>query len=190
MATMPARSSSSSRVGRPSDGVECPASAVESDPPPAAAPIESPYDPQARYRDQHAVTWIGYIVHLGETCEDDAVHLLTQATTTTAAVHEAQCTAAIHQALARQGSPWENGYVESFNARLRDELLDGEIFHTLREAEVVIESWRRHHNAARPHASLGFRPPAPEVFVPALAAWPAALRQPAAPGTPTVAPKR
>ena len=46
------------------------------------------------------------------------------------------------------GSPWENGYVESFNARLRDELLDGEIFYTLREAQIVIESWRRHFNAS------------------------------------------
>jgi putative transposase len=81
------------------------------------------------------------------------------------------------------GSPWENGYVESFNARLRDELLEGEIFYTLREAEVVIESWRRHYNGVRPHASLGFRPPAPEVFVPALAAWPAALRRPVPPTT-------
>ncbi len=70
------------------------------------------------------------------------------------------------------GSPWENGYVESFNARLRDELLDGEIFYTLREAEVVIESWRRHYNGIRPHASLGFRPPAPEVVLPTFAAWP------------------
>src|SRR5215216_505132 len=51
------------------------------------------------------------------------------------------------------GSPWENGYVESFNARLRDELLDGEIFYTLREAQIVIESWRRHYNAVRPHCS-------------------------------------
>ena len=59
------------------------------------------------------------------------------------------------------GSPWENGYVESFNARLRDELLDGEIFYTLREAQTVIESWRRHYNAIRPHESLGtsHRPP-------------------------------
>ena len=87
------------------------------------------------------------------------------------------------------GSPWENGYVESFNARLRDELLEGEIFYTLREAEVVIESWRRHYNTVRPHASLGFRPPAPEVFVPALSAWPAALRRPASPTMQTVAPK-
>ena len=63
----------------------------------------------------------------------------------------------------------ENGYVESFNARLRDELLDGEIFYTLCEAKIVIESWRRHYNAIRPHASLGYRAPAPEVFVPALA---------------------
>ncbi len=76
------------------------------------------------------------------------------------------------------GSPWENGYVESFNARLRDELLDGEIFYTLRKAQIVIESWRRHYNAIRPHQSLGYKPPAPEVFVPAFAAWPAALRRP------------
>lgn len=79
------------------------------------------------------------------------------------------------------GSPWENGYVESFNARLRDEGLDGEIFFSLREAEIVIESWRRHSNTIRPHASLGYKPPAPEVFVPALAAWPAALTRPALP---------
>jgi transposase InsO family protein len=64
------------------------------------------------------------------------------------------------------GSLWENGYVESFNARLRDELLDGEIFYTLREAKIIIESWRRHFNAIRPHESLGYKPPAPEVFVP------------------------
>jgi len=79
------------------------------------------------------------------------------------------------------GSPWENGFIESFNARLRDELLDGEIFYTLREAEIVIESWRRHYNAVRPHASIGYRAPAPEVFVPALAAWPAAQPRPAPP---------
>jgi putative transposase len=72
------------------------------------------------------------------------------------------------------GSPWENGYVESFNARLRDELLEGEIFYSLKEAQIVIESWRRHYNAVRPHQSLGYRPPAPEVFVPALTAWPSA----------------
>jgi transposase InsO family protein len=81
------------------------------------------------------------------------------------------------------GSPWENGYVESFNARLRDELLDGEIFYTLREAQIVIESWRRHFNTIRPHESLGYKPPAPEVFVPAFAAWPAALRRSASPAT-------
>ena len=77
----------------------------------------------------------------------------------------------------------------SFDARLRDELLDGEIFHTPREAEVVIESWRRHYNTVRPHASLGFRPPAPEVVLPSFAAWPAALRRPAAPTTQVVAPR-
>ena len=82
-----------------------------------------------------------------------------------------------------RGSPWENGYIESFNARLRDELLNGEIFYSLRQAKIVIESWRRHYNTIRPHASLGYKPPAPEVFVPALAAWPAALRRPAPPAT-------
>jgi transposase InsO family protein len=82
-----------------------------------------------------------------------------------------------------RGSPWENGYIESFNARLRDELLNGEIFYSLREAQIVIESWRRHYNTIRPHASLGFKPPAPEVFVPAFAAWPAALRRAAPPAT-------
>lgn len=60
------------------------------------------------------------------------------------------------------GSPWENGYCESFNGRLRDELLNGEIFYTLREAQVLIERWRVHYNTVRPHGSLGYRPPAPE----------------------------
>ena len=87
------------------------------------------------------------------------------------------------------GSPWENGFVESFNARLRDELLDGEVFYGLREAQVVIEGWRRHYNALRPHASLGYRAPAPEVFVPALAARTAALPRPASPTAPVMAPR-
>ena len=64
------------------------------------------------------------------------------------------------------GSPWENGYVESFNGKLRDELLDAEAFNTLAEAKVLIERWRRHYNTARPHSSLGYRPPAPEVVMP------------------------
>jgi len=79
------------------------------------------------------------------------------------------------------GSPWENGFIESFNARLRDELLDGEIFYSLAEARIVVESWRRHYNAKRPHASLGYKPPAPEVFIPAFAARAAAQSRPAAP---------
>lgn len=65
------------------------------------------------------------------------------------------------------GSPWENGYVESFNSKLRDELLNGEIFYTLAEAKIVIEQWRRHYNTVRPHSSLGYKPPAPEVV-----SWP------------------
>jgi putative transposase len=60
------------------------------------------------------------------------------------------------------GSPWENGYVESFNGKLRDELLSGEIFDTLLEARAVIENWRREYNHFRPHSSLGYRPPALE----------------------------
>ena len=60
------------------------------------------------------------------------------------------------------GSPWENGYIESFNGKLRDELLDREIFDTLLEAKVLIERWRVEYNTIRPHSSLGYRPPAPE----------------------------
>ena len=66
------------------------------------------------------------------------------------------------------GSPWENGYNESFNGSLRDELLNGEIFYSLAEAKVLIEAWRRHYNTVRPHSSLGYRPPAPEAATPPL----------------------
>jgi putative transposase len=62
------------------------------------------------------------------------------------------------------GSPWENGYVESFIGKLRDELLNREIFYTLKEATILIEQWRRHYNGVRPHSALGYRPPAPETF--------------------------
>lgn len=64
------------------------------------------------------------------------------------------------------GSPWENGYCESFNGKLRDELLNGEIFYTLKEAQIVIENWRQHYNTIRPHSSLGYVPPAPEAILP------------------------
>ena len=63
------------------------------------------------------------------------------------------------------GSPWENGYCESFNARLRDELLNGEIFYSLHKAQILIEQWRTHYNTKRPHSALGYRPPAPETIV-------------------------
>jgi transposase InsO family protein len=66
-----------------------------------------------------------------------------------------------------KGSPWENGYCESFNGKLRDELLNGELFYSLREAQIVIEQWRRQYNTIRPHSSLGYRPPAPETVIPA-----------------------
>jgi putative transposase len=64
------------------------------------------------------------------------------------------------------GSPWENGYVESFNGKFRDELLNLEIFYTLQEAKVLIERWRKEYNTIRPHSSLGYRPPAPEAIRP------------------------
>jgi len=76
-----------------------------------------------------------------------------------------------------KGSPWENGYIESFNGKLRDELLNGEIFYSLREAQVVIEQWRQHYNTIRPHSSLGYRPPAPEVITQPVS-QPIALRPP------------
>jgi transposase InsO family protein len=64
------------------------------------------------------------------------------------------------------GSPWENGYIESFNGKLRDELLNGEIFDTILEAKVITENWRNHYNQKRPHSSLGYKVPAPEAILP------------------------
>ena len=63
------------------------------------------------------------------------------------------------------GSPWENGYIESFNGKLRDEMLNREIFMTLLEAKILIEEWRREYNQVRPHSSLGYRPSAPEAVI-------------------------
>ena len=80
------------------------------------------------------------------------------------------------------GSPWENGYCESFNSKLRDELLNGEIFYTLKEAKIIIEGWRRHYNTIRPHSSMRYQPPAPEVLQ-----WPSAQPQPASPAIPALA---
>jgi len=82
------------------------------------------------------------------------------------------------------GSPWENGYCESFNSRLRDELLNGELFYSLAEARIIIEAWRQHYNTRRPHSSLGYRPPAPNAVL-----WPATPTRPAAPATSNVAAK-
>jgi len=82
------------------------------------------------------------------------------------------------------GSPWENGYCESFNGKLRDECLNGEIFYSLREAQIVIEKWRVEYNTRRPHSALGYKPPAPVAFAPQMAA----LRSPTAPYEPPFAP--
>jgi transposase InsO family protein len=96
------------------------------------------------------------------------------------AVQEWIATVGAKTAYIAPGSPWENGFIESFNARLRDELLDGEIFYSLKEAKIVIESWRRHYNTLRPHGSLGYKPPAPEVLVPAMSLRAAPQPQPTA----------
>jgi transposase InsO family protein len=80
------------------------------------------------------------------------------------------------------GSPWENGYCESFNSKLRDELLNGEIFYSLAEAKVIIEAWRRYYNTERPHSSLGYKPPAPEAII-----WPAPPHGSAPPSTQAMA---
>ena len=72
----------------------------------------------------------------------------------------------VRTAFIEPGSPWENGYIESFNGKLRDELLNGEIFDTLVEARVITEQWRYHYNASRPHSSLAYRAPTPEVYIP------------------------
>ena len=64
------------------------------------------------------------------------------------------------------GSPWENGYIESFNGKLRDEVLNREIFDTLYEAKVLVERWRNAYNHKRPHSALGYRPPVPEAVLP------------------------
>ena len=82
------------------------------------------------------------------------------------------------------GSPWENGYCESFNSKLRDELLNGEIFYSLAEAKVIIEAWRRYYNTERPHSSLGYKPPAPEAIV-----WPVPTRGSAPPSAQAIAPR-
>ena len=82
------------------------------------------------------------------------------------------------------GSPWENGYCESFNSKLRDELLNGELFYSLAEAQIVIEGWRQHYNTRRPHSSLGYKPPAPVAVV-----WPPTQTQSASLAISTVAAK-
>ena len=74
-------------------------------------------------------------------------------------------TLAINPLFIEPGSPWENGYIELFNGKLRDELLNGEIFYSLKEAQVLIEMWRRHYNTPRPHSALGYQPSVPAAIV-------------------------
>lgn len=101
---------------------------------------------------------------------------------TAAAVREWLTRVGVKTLFIEPGSPWENGYVESFNGKLRDELLNGEIFYSLKEAKVLIERWRRYYNEVRPHSALGYRPPAPE------ARTPRSKRDAAEPGSATLRP--
>jgi transposase InsO family protein len=105
---------------------------------------------------------------------------------TSQAVREWLAKVGVQTLFIEPGSPWENGYCESFNGKLRDELLDREIFYTLLEAKVLIERWRGHYNTQRPHSALGYRPPAPEAIFPGPAAADAAPGAP--PQTPPGAP--
>ena len=84
---------------------------------------------------------------------------------TAIAVREWLSAAKVRTLFIEPGSPWENGYNESFNGKLRDELLNGEIFYTLKEAQILIEQWRLHYNTVRPHSSLGYRSPAPRTVI-------------------------
>jgi len=84
---------------------------------------------------------------------------------TAIAVREWLSAAKVRTLFIEPGSPWENGYNESFNGKLRDELLNGEIFYTLKEAQILIEQWRIHYNTVRPHSSLGYRSPAPQTVI-------------------------
>lgn len=79
------------------------------------------------------------------------------------------CAVGVITAYIEPGSPWENGYIESFNARMRDEFLNGEIFGNMYEAQVLIGRWVRYYNTIRPHSSLHGRPPAPQSVIPSTA---------------------
>ena len=81
----------------------------------------------------------------------------------------------VHPLFIEPGSPWENGYIESFNGKMRDELLNREIFYSVKEAEILIERWRVEYNTIRPHSALGYKPPAPQ----AVMERPFQLREPA-----------
>ena len=83
---------------------------------------------------------------------------------TAKAVREWLAEVGVNTLFIEPGSPWENGYLESFNGKLRDELLNGEVFTTLLEARVLIEQWRKEYNQVRPHSALGYRAPAPEAI--------------------------
>jgi putative transposase len=85
---------------------------------------------------------------------------------TATAVREWLAAAQVKTLFIEPASPWENGHNESFNGKLRDELLNGEIFYTLKDAQTIIEDWRIHYNPIRPHSSLGYRPPAPQTVLP------------------------
>ncbi len=101
----------------------------------------------------------------GRPCQDETSRCATGRSSPAVAVKGWIDGVGAKTAFIEPGSPWKNGYVESFNGKLRDELLNAEVFNTLAEAKVLTERWRVHCNTARPHSSLGYRPPAPEISV-------------------------
>ena len=117
--------------------------------PPAAAAIESPYDPEARYRHKCDTEWTGYMVHVSETCEPTAPHLLTHVHTTTAAVYEAQCTTPIHQALSAKDLAPREHFVDGAYISA-DELVASQEAHgiTLRGPTRPIQGWQAHTDGA------------------------------------------
>ena len=78
------------------------------------------------------------------------------------------CNIGVKTAYIEPGNPWENGFCESFNGTFRDNLLDGEIFYSLKETQIIVGEWVKHSNHVRPHSALGYRPPAPQTQVPQL----------------------
>src|SRR5215467_4097187 len=119
-----------------------------------------PGDPRGAAAEQHARDRVAGRLYAGARCAR-ACEIDNGAEMTARRVKAWLAVVGTRPLFIEPGSPWENGYCESFNGKLRDECLNGEIFYSLKEARVVIEQWRKFYNTERPHSALGYRPPAP-----------------------------